>query len=166
MIFWSEIEENSEKNIRNVHNQQNQSHAYTHKKKKEAYTRKRKARNKQTQECEKPEINKHKNRKAKAENNTHLRKNNKLQFLLVDVREEYEYNVSRINGVDFLMPLSELYDKVKEIENQKELPIVMQCKLGGRSQQAQRQLEIMGFKNVINLAGGITEYTGDIIYGN
>ncbi len=42
----------------------------------------------------------------------------------------------------------------------------MQCKLGGRSQQAQRQLEIMGFKNVINLAGGITEYTGDIIYGN
>ena len=95
-----------------------------------------------------------------------LRKNNKLQFLLVDVREEYEYNVSRINGVDFLMPLSELYDKVKEIENQKELPIVMQCKLGGRSQQAQRQLEIMGFKNVINLAGGITEYTGDIIYGN
>ena len=95
-----------------------------------------------------------------------LRKNKKLQFLLVDVREEYEYNVSRINGVDFLMPMSDLYDKVKEIENQKELPIVMQCKLGGRSQQAQRQLEIMGFKNVINLAGGITEYTGDIIYGN
>ena len=95
-----------------------------------------------------------------------LRKNNKLQFLLVDVREEYEYNVSRINGVDFLMPLSKLYDKVKEIENQKDLPIVMQCKLGGRSQQAQIQLEIMGFKNVINLAGGITEYTGDIIYGN
>ena len=59
----------------------------------------------------------------------HLRNNNKLQFLLVDVREEYEYNVSRINGVDFLIPLSELYDKVKEIENQKELPIVMQCKL-------------------------------------
>tara|TARA_B100000927_G_C16306114_1_gene405484 strand:- start:238 stop:585 length:348 start_codon:yes stop_codon:yes gene_type:complete len=95
-----------------------------------------------------------------------LRKNKKLQFLLVDVREEYEYNVSRINGVDFLMPMSDLYDKVKEIENQKELPIVMQCKLGGRSQQAQRQLEIMGFKNVINLAGGITEYKGDIIYGN
>ena len=95
-----------------------------------------------------------------------LRKNKKLQFLLVDVREEYEYNVSRINGVDFLIPLSELYDKVQEIENQKELPIVMQCKLGGRSQQAQRQLEIMGFKNVINLAGGITEYKGEIIYGN
>ena len=95
-----------------------------------------------------------------------LRKNKKLQFLLIDVREEYEYNVSRINGVDFLMPLSDLYDKVKEIENQKELPIVMQCKLGGRSQQAQRQLEIMGFKNVINLAGGITEYKGDIIYGD
>ena len=95
-----------------------------------------------------------------------LRKNKKLQFLLIDVREEYEYNVSRINGVDFLMPLSDLYGKVKEIENQKELPIVMQCKLGGRSQQAQRQLEIMGFKNVINLAGGITEYKGDIIYGD
>ena len=95
-----------------------------------------------------------------------LRKNKKLQFLLVDVREEYEYNVNRIIGVDFLIPLSELHDQVKKIDDKKDVPIIMQCKLGGRSQQAQRQLEIMGFKNVINLAGGITEYTGDIIYGN
>ena len=95
-----------------------------------------------------------------------LRKKNKAQFFLVDVREEYEYNTSRINGVDFLIPLSELYDKVKKIEDKKEAPIVMQCKLGGRSQQAQRQLELMGFKNVINLAGDITEYQGEIIYGN
>jgi|TARA_B100001093_G_scaffold520522_1_gene617610 rhodanese-related sulfurtransferase len=95
-----------------------------------------------------------------------LRKNKKLQFLLVDVREEYEYNVNRIIGVDFLIPLSELHDQVKKIDDKKDVPIIMQCKLGGRSQQAQRQLEIMGFKNVINLAGGITEYKGDIIYGN
>ena len=42
----------------------------------------------------------------------------------------------------------------------------MQCKLGGRSQQAQRQLEIMGFNKVINLAGGITKYLGKKIHGN
>tara|TARA_B100001769_G_C22003201_1_gene539069 strand:+ start:545 stop:892 length:348 start_codon:yes stop_codon:yes gene_type:complete len=95
-----------------------------------------------------------------------LRKKNQAHFFLVDVREEYEYNTSRINGVDFLIPLSELHAKVKKIEDKKEVPIVMQCKLGGRSQQAQRQLELMGFKNVINLAGGITEYLGEIIYGD
>ena len=94
------------------------------------------------------------------------REQKNVDFILVDVREEYEFNNSRIEGVDHLIPLSNFYEKVEEIEGFKDLPIVMQCKLGGRSQQAQRQLEIMGFNKVINLAGGITKYSGKKIYGN
>lgn len=95
-----------------------------------------------------------------------LRADNEARFVLIDVREEYEYNISRIKGVDYLIPLSQFHDKIKKLEKYKDTPVIMQCKLGGRSQQAQRQLDEMGFKKVINLAGGIMDYPGEKKYGN
>tara|TARA_Y100001968_G_C19010188_1_gene550145 strand:+ start:282 stop:626 length:345 start_codon:yes stop_codon:yes gene_type:complete len=89
------------------------------------------------------------------------RKEKKADFLLVDVREEYEFQQKRITGVDYLMPISNFFEKSKQIEEYKNTPIISQCKLGGRSAQAQRQLQIMGFKKVINLAGGIENYKGE-----
>ena len=91
------------------------------------------------------------------------RKNNKADFLLLDVREEYEYNKKRIVGIDYLIPLSDFFNKIKEIENYKTKNIIITCKLGGRSAQAQTQLKLRGFDNVINLAGGISYYKGEII---
>jgi rhodanese-related sulfurtransferase len=88
------------------------------------------------------------------------RESKKIDFLLVDVREEYEYQQKRISGVDNLIPMSQFFDKVSGIKSQKEKLIIVQCKLGGRSSQAQRQLKVMGFNRVINLAGGISEYKG------
>tara|TARA_B100000902_G_C26517200_1_gene531426 strand:+ start:89 stop:436 length:348 start_codon:yes stop_codon:yes gene_type:complete len=88
------------------------------------------------------------------------RESKKIDFLLVDVREEYEYQQKRISGVDNLIPMSQFFDKVSDIKSQKEKLIIVQCKLGGRSSQAQRQLKVMGFNRVINLAGGISEYKG------
>tara|TARA_X000000368_G_C22863524_1_gene637630 strand:- start:490 stop:831 length:342 start_codon:yes stop_codon:yes gene_type:complete len=86
-----------------------------------------------------------------------------VEFILIDVREEYEYNEKRILGVDYLIPLSDFFNKAKEIEMYKSKPIIAQCKLGGRSAQAQRQLRLMGFDKVINLSGGISNYKGEII---
>ena len=91
------------------------------------------------------------------------RKNARADFLLIDVREEYEYNEKRIAGVDFLIPLSNFFNKVRDIEAYKSRHIIVKCKLGGRSAQAQRQLNLMGFEKVINLAGGITHYKGEVI---
>ena len=91
------------------------------------------------------------------------RKNERVEFLLIDVREEYEYNEKRIAGVDYLVPLSDFFNKAKEIEKYKLRPIITKCKLGGRSAQAQRQLRLMGFDKVINLSGGISSYKGEII---
>ena len=82
------------------------------------------------------------------------------KFLLIDVREEYEYNNKKIVGVDYLIPLSDFFNKVRQIEGYKSKHIIAKCKLGGRSAQAQMQLKLMGFKNVINLAGGIVNYGG------
>ena len=46
------------------------------------------------------------------------------------------------------------------IENEKETPIVLQCHSGGRSYQAQQVMKKLGYKNVINLSGGISMYSG------
>ena len=45
------------------------------------------------------------------------RKKKRTDFLLVDVREEYEYNEKKIVGVDFLVPISNFFNKVQEIED-------------------------------------------------
>jgi rhodanese-related sulfurtransferase len=91
------------------------------------------------------------------------RKKNKASFLIIDVREEYEYNEKRIKGVDYLVPMSDFFNKIKNLETHKSKHIIAKCKLGGRSAQAQAHLKLLGFKNVINLSGGITNYNGEII---
>ena len=83
-------------------------------------------------------------------------------FLLIDVREEYEYNNKKIVGTDHLIPLSDFFNNVKKIEEEKNSYIIATCKLGGRSAQAQAQLRALGFNNVINLSGGITKYKGEV----
>ena len=91
------------------------------------------------------------------------RKNKRADFLLIDVREEYEYNEKKIAGVDYLVPLSDFFNKVQDIEDYKLKHIIVKCKLGGRSAQAQMQLKLLGFDKVVNLAGGITNYKGKVI---
>ena len=91
------------------------------------------------------------------------RKKERAEFFLIDVREEYEYNKKRIAGVDYLVPLSDFFNKVQDIEAYKSKHIITKCKLGGRSAQAQMQLKLLGFEKVINLSGGITNYKGEVI---
>ena len=57
------------------------------------------------------------------------RKSEKTNFLLVDVREEYEYNEKKIVGVDYLIPLSDFFNKVNQIDDYKSVPIITKCKL-------------------------------------
>tara|TARA_B100000427_G_C15273649_1_gene492187 strand:+ start:120 stop:458 length:339 start_codon:yes stop_codon:yes gene_type:complete len=81
-------------------------------------------------------------------------------FLLVDVREEYEFNNKKIIGVDYLIPMSVFFDKMNVLEQHKTKVIITQCKVGGRSLKAQQILKAKGFEKVINLAGGILKYKG------
>jgi rhodanese-related sulfurtransferase len=90
------------------------------------------------------------------------RKNKRAEFLLVDVREEYEHNEKKIVGVDHLLPLSNFFNKVKDINQHKSKHIITKCKIGGRSAQAQMHLQLLGFNKVINLAGGISNYKGEV----
>ena len=75
--------------------------------------------------------------------------------LLIDVREESEWNEVRIPGA-MLIPLSQFVARQAEIPAGRAL--IMQCRSGGRSGQAALALRTAGRSNVANLAGGITDW--------
>ena len=72
-------------------------------------------------------------------------------LFLLDVRDEYEYEISNIGGQ--LIPLAELSKRVNELDvNQK---IITICKMGPRGAKAAQVLHSAGFNHVWNLTGGI-----------
>jgi rhodanese-related sulfurtransferase len=72
---------------------------------------------------------------------------------ILDVRETQEYQINRIPG-STLIPLGELPQRVAELPG-KDVEIVAQCKMGGRSAKAAAFLRQQGFTNVKNLTGGV-----------
>ena len=79
-------------------------------------------------------------------------------FLLLDVRDAHELEIARIAGSTWI-PLGELERRAGELADWKERPIVVHCKTGGRSARACRILAGLGFRDVVNLAGGIDRWS-------
>ncbi len=79
-------------------------------------------------------------------------------FLLLDVRERDEFERARIADTT-LIPLGELGDRLSELAEWKDKPIVVHCKSGGRSADACRILLGAGFTDVANLSGGIEAWS-------
>ncbi len=80
-------------------------------------------------------------------------------FVLLDVREPYEYRIAQIPGAR-LIPLGELPQRLKELDP--EADIVAQCRSGVRSQHAVDLLKANGFKHVRNMTGGILAWSDKI----
>ena len=79
-------------------------------------------------------------------------------LFLLDVRDEFEYEISNIGGQ--LIPLPELSKRVNELDvNQN---IIAVCKMGPRSVKAAQLLHNAGFNNVWSLAGGIHAWSDRI----
>jgi len=74
-------------------------------------------------------------------------------FVFIDVREDYEYEEFNLGAK--LIPLGDVMDAVADLEDHKSDEIVVHCRSGARSGQAQQILEMHGFKNVRNLEGGV-----------
>ena len=73
------------------------------------------------------------------------------KLFLLDVRDEYEYEISNIGG--HLIPLPELPKRLGELNSKQE--IIALCKMGPRGVKAVELLQRNGFKRVSNLRGGI-----------
>lgn len=73
-------------------------------------------------------------------------------YTLVDVREPYEFNDCRIPG-SISIPLANL--QKEHVRLDKDAKIIIYCRSGRRSLDACKLLEEIGFKNVVNMVGGI-----------
>lgn len=78
------------------------------------------------------------------------------QALVLDVRNPNEWNddLGHIEGARQI-PLPELSARLAELEPYKDKPIVVVCRVGGRSATATAVLSGSGFAEVYNLSGGM-----------
>ncbi len=79
-------------------------------------------------------------------------------FLLIDVREDFEYMVSN-NGGEHI-PLSTLQSRLHTLDADKEIAII--CRSGARSANACAFLQHEGFENVYNVKGGMKTWASEI----
>lgn len=75
--------------------------------------------------------------------------------VLIDVREQWEYDEGHIPGVE-LIPMNEISARMSEIPTDK--TVVLTCRSGNRSGQVFDFLTQNGFDNVHNMEGGIVAW--------
>ncbi|MCP5100259.1 MAG: rhodanese-like domain-containing protein [Chloroflexi bacterium] len=75
--------------------------------------------------------------------------------LLIDVREQWEYDEGHIPGIT-LIPMGDVPNRLSEIPTDKE--VIVTCRSGNRSGQITDYLDQQGFTNVHNMEGGIVAW--------
>jgi adenylyltransferase/sulfurtransferase len=83
----------------------------------------------------------------------------KLGIKVIDVREPFEYEIARIEGVP-LLPLSQLQQRFTELDPNQQYYLL--CKVGARSHSAVEFLREQGFKYVKNVKGGTNAWSDEI----
>ena len=78
----------------------------------------------------------------------------KHDFFLLDVRSEAEQHICQIPG-SYLIPLHQLEERLAEVPQSKNTPVVVYCHHGKRSKEAAKILLQHGFTNAKFLQGGI-----------
>lgn len=82
-------------------------------------------------------------------------------FILLDCREQDEYNLVHIPECR-LLPMSEIQQRVSELDEHREAEIVVYCHHGMRSLQVTAWLQQEGFTNVKSMQGGIDAWSCEI----
>ena len=83
-------------------------------------------------------------------------------FTLLDVRQPGEYEAEHLPGAK-LIPLPELGARLAELDADK--PTMVYCAIGGRSRIAAQVLAAKGFREVMNLSGGIKAWNSQKAVG-
>lgn len=85
----------------------------------------------------------------------------KQDFLFVDCREQDEYDTASIAGAT-LIPMSELGERLNELEPHREQRIIIHCHHGGRSLHVANALRNAGFEKSQSMAGGIDAWSLEV----
>lgn len=83
-----------------------------------------------------------------------------MPHYLIDVREQEEYDEGHLSGSK-LIPLSKLELVCNEKIPNKEMPLLVHCQSGRRSEKATMILEKLGYKDIRDI-GGINDWPYDI----
>ena len=76
------------------------------------------------------------------------------EFLLLDCREQDEYDLVHLAGTT-LVPMSEIQERMGELDPHRQKEMVVYCHHGMRSLQVTIWLKQQGFANVRSMSGGI-----------
>ncbi|MDH4352524.1 MAG: adenylyltransferase/sulfurtransferase MoeZ [Actinomycetota bacterium] len=82
-------------------------------------------------------------------------------FLLVDVREPAEYEIVRIDGA-VLVPKNEFLMGSALEDLPQDKPIVLHCKVGGRSAEVLAVVKGAGFGNAVHVGGGVVAWVNQV----
>ncbi|MCG8567078.1 MAG: rhodanese-like domain-containing protein [Desulfobacterales bacterium] len=77
--------------------------------------------------------------------------------LVLDVRTPREFNAGHLDGA-MLIPVQQLHRRKGELAGHEESPILIYCATGNRSVVASKILIDSGFKEIINMKGGIADW--------
>ncbi|WP_339727624.1 rhodanese-like domain-containing protein [uncultured Gimesia sp.] len=86
---------------------------------------------------------------------------NNHPFVLLDCREQDEYNLVNISESQ-LLPMSEIQQRVSELDEHRAAEIIVYCHHGMRSLQVTTWLQQEGFTNVKSMQGGIDAWSCQI----
>ena len=82
-------------------------------------------------------------------------------FVLLDCREQNEWDHVHIEGAT-LLPMSEIQERVGELDEHTHRDMVVYCHHGGRSLQVAQWLQQQGFGRVLSMSGGIDVWSQEI----
>ncbi len=92
-----------------------------------------------------------------------LRAKKEVSFILIDIREPFEYKRGYIDGVDEFRATSKFTLWAEEIiDLSKTIPVILTCRTSNRSSHLQHILKQNGAKNIIDHKGGIVSWRGKI----
>jgi rhodanese-related sulfurtransferase len=81
--------------------------------------------------------------------------------LLLDCRQPEEYATAKISGA-VLIPMSELPQRLAELDEHRTRRVIVHCHHGGRSLRVANWLREQGFPQAQSMAGGIDEWAREI----
>ncbi len=91
------------------------------------------------------------------------REKGNIDFILMDIRETFEFDQSSIVGCDMLIPTSVIGNYIDKFEELKDKHIILYCRTGNRTYQVMHALNNMGYNNISHLSNGILSYFGEKI---
>lgn len=80
-------------------------------------------------------------------------------YRLIDVREKWEYDICKLPNSE-LMPLSEFNKHIKKIDQKDKL--IFLCHHGSRSLNVCMYLASNGYKDIVNVLGGINAWSDEV----